>query len=351
LRDNANCRIAACFEDLMRTANRIKRWPVVTIMYFPTTDDTGHQWGAESRQFEKAMRNIDRLLGWILSAMEREGLDDSTYVVLVSDHGMAPCLPGRVLDLVPWLAEHRGMRVGRKFARPGGLIDMLAAYDALALTDGGRVASIHLRGPDGWQIRPMPAEVLEWLTLDPPIHELPAVAIAVIRDGTNRVRALTAGGSAVIERRLRDGIRTYRIQTNDADLSGLGAGNAGWHTSQEWLKLTAGTEFPDFVAQVVDLFDSPRTGDVVLFAAEGWSFERGLRGGHGSCLARDMHIPMYFAGPGLPAGNTISYARLVDLMPTILGLLGKADRLDGIGRIDGVNRAEQLRHRHADQRN
>jgi arylsulfatase A-like enzyme len=44
-----------------------------------------------------------------------------------------------------------------------------------------------------------------------------------------------------------------------------------------------------------------------------------------------MHVPMVIAGPGVPSGKRIPAARTVDLVPTILTLLGKPvpDGLDG----------------------
>jgi len=89
------------------------------------------------------------------------------------------------------------------------------------------------------------------------------------------------------------------------------------------------------------MFDSYRAGDVVLFAADNWSFGPWL-GAHGSCIARDMHVPLFFAGPGLTGGAAIEHARLVDIMPTILDLLGELQRLSDIDPIDGVSLIDKL---------
>jgi arylsulfatase A-like enzyme len=118
----------------------------------------------------------------------------------------------------------------------------------------------------------------------------------------------------------------------------------GWHDSREWLAATAGSAHPDFVPQVVEMFDSPRTGDLVVFAAEGWLLYPNEKAGHGSTVYRDMHLPMFFAGPDLPAGGEIPLARLVDYAPTVLGLLGEAHRLESFPPIDGIDLSEQLRN-------
>ena len=90
------------------------------------------------------------------------------------------------------------------------------------------------------------------------------------------------------------------------------------------------------------MFDSTRTGDIVIFAASDWSFDGAYRGAHGSCLAADMCVPLYFAGPGLPAGTSIPFARLVDVYPTVLTLLGVQPDRQGL-QIDGVSILPQLR--------
>jgi len=339
---NANCRVAACFENVVRLANREKRWPVVTLMYFLGVDEIGHRRGVCSRSYEQAVLDMDRCLGWIAAMIDGAGLSDSTYLVLVSDHGMAPCESHKKFDPAHWLAAVRQMRIQSAKIDDG---------DAVVIVDGGRVANIHLRGRYGWRIRPEPREVLDWINTEPRLHELPGVALVALRDGSDRARALSSNGSAVIERRFDGRGREYRVVDNTGNPLRVASMDAAWRTSEQWLAATAASAMPDLIPQIVELFDSSRTGDVVVFAEQGWAFARGNRSGHGSCLARDMRIPMYFTGPDLPAGATVPHARLVDLMPTILGLLNKADRLDDISPIDGVNRAEQLRPPSEGQRN
>jgi arylsulfatase A-like enzyme len=72
------------------------------------------------------------------------------------------------------------------------------------------------------------------------------------------------------------------------------------------------------------LFDSPRAGDVVLFAAEGWDFAPGGAGGHGGLGESDTQVPMIFSGSMIDRGALLESARLADVTPTILGLLGKS---------------------------
>ena len=86
--------------------------------------------------------------------------------------------------------------------------------------------------------------------------------------------------------------------------------------------MTAGTEYPDLPVQLVAYFRARRAGDVVAFAADEWDFGKVNRAGHGGIRPGDMFVPVLIAGPGVPKA-TLPVARTVDLVPTILNLLGK----------------------------
>ena len=101
---------------------------------------------------------------------------------------------------------------------------------------------------------------------------------------------------------------------------------------RELLARTVGTDWPDAPRQLLQLFRSPRAGDLVLAARRGADF-RGPweipehKAGHGSLIADHMTVPIAASIP-LPAGPI----RTVDLMPTMLETLGVAAPAE----IDGV---------------
>jgi hypothetical protein len=118
--------------------------------------------------------------------------------------------------------------------------------------------------------------------------------------------------------------------------------DGGWHSSREWLEATASAEHPDAVPQLAEMFDNPRVGDVVIFAAPGHDFDPHNLGGHGGMTRGDMRIPFYIAGPGIVAGRKLPAARLADLTPTLLDLMGLGERLKDYPGLDGVSLAERL---------
>jgi hypothetical protein len=335
-----------------REAGRAGRWPSVVMNYFPGLDEVGHRYGPDSRAYADALGVVDVAIGRIVDAVETERPADATWYVLLTDHGLIVTRPERTFDLVGWLREQWGLRVH------AGPVDGRRAdgYDAIAITGADRRCAIHLRGPQGWHepallpddvgaLSALPAVGLVCRRLEP--MERGGTRSLALAARMGRVLVDAGDGCFIIERR-DDQVRLIAPAGSDplgyrADAELAAFVDAGWHTSRAWLAATAATDYPDFVPQVVEMFDDPRAGDIVVFAADDWSFDDRYAGGHGSCLAADMRVPLYFAGPGLLAGARIDHARLVDVMPTVLDLLGESARLDSVPPIDGVSLVEQLR--------
>ena len=342
-------RVGYTLTDVIRLANREKRWPTVMTYYFPGVDETAHRYGSTSRTYDEALMTADHSIGIVCDAIEASELADQTYFVLTTDHGHVPTPADRHFDLTGWLEQEYDLRVLGKRLKSKSYerrLERLTQFDAILFTDAGRRAVIHLRGRGGWYSRPEPAFVPEFAEA---LSQLPAVGLAVWRDPRAHVQIRSSSGCAFVERKIEAETALYRLTIEGTDPLGYTDDPtlrvhvvAGWHDSRTWLAATATTAYPDFVPQVIEMFDSPRAGDIVLFAAEDWAFD-GWQSGHGSCLARDMLVPMYFSGPDLPAGTRIDYARNVDIMPTILDLLGEAHRLSDIEPIDGRSIAEELR--------
>jgi len=104
------------------------------------------------------------------------------------------------------------------------------------------------------------------------------------------------------------------------------------HDAQTWLRATIDTAHPDLVPQLAAYFEAPRSGDLAVFAAPGWDFGETLRGGHGGLRPEEMVTALLVSGPGVPHGRRNEPVRLVDLVPTLLGLLGRPVPTDLDGR-------------------
>jgi hypothetical protein len=334
-------------------ANQVKRWPSVIMMYCSGVDEIGHHSGPNSPQYLEALENVDHMVGRISEAIRSAGLADRTYFILVSDHGMLPMRHDRTMHLQQWLRSQRHLGV-RCEPLTGwdynARLRELDRCDVFLAVGSDRAAAIHLRGQRGWTNPPEPAEIEAFVLASPSLIDLPAVDCVVMRAGPDRVNVLSSRGSAVIERQIDGRRRLYRVTEQSGDpldcgqdtrLAAMAA--SGWHESRKWFEATAQTSHPDFVPQVAEMFDSPRMGDCVLFAADEAAFSQDWLGGHGSCLRRDMHVVQLYAGPDLPAGTSIPCSRLVDVAPTVIGLLGEAGRLKNYPPMDGIDLSGQLK--------
>jgi arylsulfatase A-like enzyme len=284
--------------------------------------------------------------------VDRAGLGDSTYFILTADHSHVPIGPGRQFNLVHWVRDVRKLHI-RKTVLDGedyaARFKALESYDVVGGADEDRTAMLHLHGRRGWACRPDPQEVESWVLAEPSLIDVPAVQFALIRGGTDRARVLSRDGTAFVERRIEGSQKEYRLMADQGDPLQYGKDpalaafvEAGWHGSREWLEASKDSVYPDFVPQVVEMFDSPHTGDVVVMAADDWSLYDRQQGGHGSWTRRDIRIPLFFAGPGIPKGAVCGPGRLVDVTPTIIALVGEEKRLQK-AQFDGINLAEQIR--------
>ncbi len=347
------------FEVVRDVANQIGQWPVLIHAYHPAVDEIGHRHGPRSEQYRRAIRNVDRQVARIREAIETAGMTERTCVVFLSDHGFEAV--DHHFDIPRWLRRERGLRVTDRALENEWFEQRFrhfSRFDAVVINGGNRRAAIHLPGPDGWFQRPTPQAIQSLLHPDPatgrpgliqhPGVEL--VARPIDLDGDERViELLSRTGRSRIRRRWHDDTKVYRYDRIDHDALGDWTTGPletviaeGWHDGDTWLKATIDSPYPDLMVRMVEMFDSPRAGDIVLFAEDGWDFGSRNRGGHGSITRSDMVIPMIFVGPGIPAGETIPYARLVDIAPTLLHLLRGRPADPTEPPFDGTDRTAQL---------
>ncbi len=396
-RTGVDCLIAQQFELIGQRTPLWGQWPDLVWAYFPGGDDTGHQYGPNSPQYKAAIANIDRQIGHICKALQDIGMYERTVLCLVSDHGMAAVQPNQVFDVVRHLADRTGRRVwSDRYTEPGDEQQILHGYDYAAAVSGSRWAAIYplprlladersdiaafsqalnLIGGEPSALQPTadmvkspspdpiaspsrrwedgraalatggpgmdsePAAALPaWLAeaVNHPAVELVACSLrpGVVHVFNRRGRALIVRSSGPPER------HTVRQWPPGAilDCAAPPAVDAGEPSdSRAWLQASITDRYPDVVPQIVAMFDSERSGNIVLFAADGWDFSpEDPYGGHGSVLSADMRVPMCFAGPGIDPSRRILAGRTCDLAPTLLGILaptGISRRVD----MDGVD--------------
>lgn len=125
-------------------------------------------------------------------------------------------------------------------------------------------------------------------------------------------------------------------------------GDADWlsapHTASEWLQATSQTRYPDAVVTMAKFFAwrgpvadlAPiRDPDLLVTASAGWSFrsDDGEGTDHGYPLAESMRISFFVSGPRIAPGVLLEPQRIVNVVPTILEMIGRPDdssSMDGV---------------------
>ena len=274
---------------------------------FPGVDGISHLKDPLHPAVLESYRLVDRALGDFVARLRQRGEELPAFFV-VSDHGMTVM---RDHSDVAVQLERDGIRtlrhpmhVWRRHAR------------AATMVSGNASVQVYF-DPRSGRDRPLTESEIPGDVLDR-FLALPAVRLAACRSDTGGVIVRTRTGRA----RLTDasGLVRYAPQNGDP----LGLGGYAELDDRELLARTRETDVPDAPRQLLQLFQSPRAGDLALAASPGADF-RGPweipehRAGHGSLIAEHMEVPIAasVALPELPM-------RTVDLMPTILERLDVA---------------------------
>ena len=255
-------------------------------------DKVGHMWGPrdtgstgstdEQAHLEFAVKTADEQVGKIVGALEEQGLDDETLVVLTTDHAIQQAVnfhgvngPGR--GNFNW---YYGKDADESYLAPSPAIQpMIDTGNIDFMYQDGHVAAwLDDRSKDK---RKQAARVM---------RELPDVVASYYRVGS-RYRLTWLG-------EMTDAERTWWARHRD----------------------------------LVDTMAAPYGPDVVGLLRNRTSY--GVAGDHGGHQKEIQRIPIIFAGPGVePGARPREEARLVDLLPTILDLVGvpqdPAHPLDG----------------------
>ncbi len=317
------------FDLIAEEVNRRGCWPVLVHAYFPGVDEIGHRYGGDSPPYRAAVRNLDHQIGLIQEAVARTGMADRTCTILVADHNHTPVPPANWFDVARWLRDTAHLRVRTTPAPGETLTEREKTYrkvDAVVVVGGDRIAAIQLQGPGGWHERPTPRQLEAVLGSGPTslwAHQ--AVDWVAVPDesqnGRRVVDLYSRRGRGQLERRRADDGYHYGYTALEGDPLDWGPGQ---------------------VEELVELFNTPRAGDIALFATPGWDFAAGNRGGHGGLGESDTRVPMIFSGTMVNHTVKLEAARLVDVTPTILGLLAKSPA-NGAAHFDGTDWSGVLR--------
>ncbi len=263
----------------------------------------------------EAYRRVDRTVGEAARVLERTGRYDSTLLAVVSDHGHEPV--AEHFDIGPEIERHFNVKTAyhslKGFARNPAVISAVS---------GNAMAHLYFnRRPEG---------IVDWLI------STPAIDIVAERGANGAIDVSSRRGSATL-REVPGGL-AYETRGDDPfgypelpTVVGL----------ESALQLTAGSEYPDGLLQLAQIFRSQRTGDIVVSAAPSFDlrerFERPEhRSSHGALHAAHMNVPVAISEP-LAEGPM----RTADVFSIVLEYLeiAEPDGLDGRSRTLRANQS------------
>lgn len=79
--------------------------PHFITLYVDETDRKGHEFGPNSNEINKAIQLSDSLVGYLFSQLKSINMQDSTDIIMLSDHGMTEISNKRMINLEKILGE------------------------------------------------------------------------------------------------------------------------------------------------------------------------------------------------------------------------------------------------------
>ena len=346
-------RISLCrFEIVAELSKARGEFPGFVVAYLLAADMQAYNKGL-GKEYREALIHADTQIGRVVEDFENQGLLENLVLVLTSDHGMVPV--EKHLWLEKFLKKELGLNVAQKRlwekTELRKRIKYYSKFPVVFTGSGDRYVGLYLRRPtetngevsfENWLSRPSPDDLHNYpskrgsINLVGKLVEQEAVDAVAFATGSNSVRIVRKEGQIEVRRPSSDAREcSYHLisgqeplgYSDEVPAEMLSGKDYSWRA---WLEATSQTEFPDLLPQIMTYFDAPRAADLVVFAAPGWDLGHQWKAGHGGLRPGEMHFPLILAGPGVTKGQ-LPTARAVDILPTILELMGKkADKnLDG----------------------
>ncbi len=294
---------------LSRTRDRKPRFVFLPLV---DVDKVSHRYGPEHHRTVESYRRLDSIVGVLVEYLRKHRLWNRTHLIITSDHGHTETR--QHLD-VSGLISELGYKV---FEYP---TIYRRSADSAVMISGNSFGNIYLSSEGRWEF-PLTSEELEGehQNVLEAFRQREEIEWYAYRDSSRGVKVVSECGEAILD--LEDGHYTYAY--NGADPLRLGLRHNRVRRSDS-LAQTVETDFPDALEQIWQLFQSGRTGDIVVTARPGYDL-RGWRefpehrSSHGALCSEHMAVPILSNIPLSSAAD--SGSRTVDLFPTIAEGLG-----------------------------
>jgi predicted AlkP superfamily phosphohydrolase/phosphomutase len=300
----------------------LKEYPDFIYAVFLGIDTYSHLNHPFHKKVINSYRRIDEMIGLLAKNLESEGRLEETLIIVASDHGLTQTHSH--FDSLEFM-NHQGYKT---FYYPN-VFKHFTDADAASLISGNAMANIYVKSKDGWG-RKSTFEELAGLVDN--FIERPEVDIVAGLDHKGRSIIKSTMGEAVTWLDKDGNINYQKIKGDPFNYNGM----PKKMSSEEALAHSFNTEYPDALLQIIQLLESPRTGDLILSAGPGYDLRAKHenpehRSSHGALFRDHMLVPLV-----MNAKVNKEFIRTVDIFPTILSFLGQPipNNIDGISLVD-----------------
>ncbi len=282
----------------------MKALPKFLFVVFPGVDEHSHLSDPFSKRAKNAYADLDQAMGRLVNLLKDLGEYDQTLIVGSSDHGLSQTHTH--LELWEEMEKHGyptlyHPRVFRKHIR------------AACMVSGNGMANLYFQNGDGWK-KPITHDEFVRVGLMKRLLNRDEIDHVITRESKETYIVTSRKGTARI-REKNDQIQYQPIESDPFGFDPLPRGMS----FDDALDRTYDTDYPDALVQVVQLFRTPRSGDVVVTARPGYDLRNRHEwpehsASHGSLHKEHMLVPLLANRKMFKKGGI----RSADLFPSIL---------------------------------
>ena len=297
---------------------------------FPAVDTFSHLTEIQSPQVLQTYREIDTAIGTLVDSLQKANTLEETLILITSDHGMTDThthidIPQH-LDDGGWRCLHYP-----KVWRQGAV--------SASMVSGNGMTHLYFKNSSNgsdWGER-TPFEQLHQMGVVTSVIELEGLGFVAGQSEMGDIIVQSRTGQGRISCHLPDTVhenrqsRSTTSKSTDAlrysyEFTGTDPLGYGVYyknlSSREALHETYNSPYPDGIVQLWQIFNSERTGDLVLSAESGYDLRARYEipehhATHGALIAEHLHIPL---ATNYPIAEQC--IRSVDVFPTVLSLCG-----------------------------
>jgi len=299
---------------------------------FPAIDEYSHRSSPFHPRTIQAYHELDRHVGSIVQTLEKKGMLEETLMILVADHGLSDTHTH--FDIGPYMEE--------KGIKTFFYTQILKRnFSAASMISGNGMAHLYFKGESEWKERTTYEELSHSGLLLDELRLRPEIALVACRGADDSIHLLTEKGHGSFQ--FKAGKIEYQW-SHDEPL-GLNLPNPETHLKSfsldSSLDATFNSHYPDVFMQLLQIYRSPRSGDVILSANSGYDLRKRFenpehKASHGALCPEHMKIPFLMNYPlKQQSERATPLIRSVDIFPTMLKLTGREapEGIDGVSLI------------------